>query len=146
MPRIERTARVEWEGSVARGEGRIDGESGAFSGVPFSLPSRIGDPDGKTSPEELLAAATAGCFTMSLGSELARDSTPPARLEVHCKIVMDEVAGEGHQIVGAELTVDAEIEGSSGEALAAALERAEAGCPFTTLLRKAGATVSVSQS
>lgn len=144
MPRIERSATVEWEGSVARGAGTISGESGAFSGLPFSLPSRIGDPDGRTSPEELLAGATAGCFTMSLGSELARDGTPPTRLEVHCLIVMDEVPGEGHQIVGAELTVDAGVDGSSAEALAAAIERADAGCPFSSLLRRAGATVSVS--
>lgn len=143
MPRIERSAKVEWEGSVSRGAGTLSGETGAFSGLPFSLPSRIGDPDGKTSPEELLAAATAGCYTMSLGSELARDQTPPQRLEVRCTIVMDEVAGEGHQIVGAQIVVQADAEGATDEALAAALERADAGCPFSTLLRKAGATVSV---
>jgi osmotically inducible protein OsmC len=145
VPRIERSVKVEWEGSVSRGAGTITGDTGAFSGLPFSLPSRIGDPEGKTSPEELLAAATAGCFTMSLGSELARDKTPPAHLEVHCVIVMDEVPDEGHQIVGADLTVHADAEGVSDEALEAAIERAEAGCPFTTLLKKAGATVTVSR-
>ena len=109
MPRIERSAKVEWEGNVARGAGTLSGATGAFSRLPFTLPSRIGDPDGKTSPEELLAAATAGCFTMSLGSELVRDGTPAGRLEVHCRIIMDEVAGEGHQIVGAELAVSAVV-------------------------------------
>ena len=99
---------VVWEGNVARGQGAITADSGAFSALPYTLPSRIGDPEGKTSPEELLAAATAGCLTMSVASELARDGTPPGRLEVHCKIVMDEVDGEGHQIVGAELTVRVE--------------------------------------
>ena len=143
MPRIERTATVEWQGSVARGAGTITADTGAFSALPFTLPSRIGDPEGKTSPEELLAAATAGCLAMSLGSELARDGTPPGRLEVHCRIVMDEVTGEGHQIVGAELTVRAEVEGASRDALGAALDRADEGCPFSTLLRKAGATVTV---
>ena len=145
MPRIERTAKVEWEGSVARGAGTLSGATGAFSGLPFSLPSRIGDVEGKTSPEELLAAATAGCFTMSLGSELTRDGTPAGHLEVTCTIVMDEVPGEGHQIVGAHLALHAEVEGSDDAALAAAIERAEAGCPFTTLLRKAGAKVEVSR-
>jgi lipoyl-dependent peroxiredoxin len=145
VPRIERSATVEWEGNVARGQGTITADTGAFSALPFTLPSRIGDPEGKTSPEELLAAATAGCFTMSLGSELVRDGTPPGRLEVHCRIVMDEVPDEGHQIVGAELTVRADVEGSSDDALAAAFERADKGCPFSTLLRKAGATVSVSR-
>jgi organic hydroperoxide reductase OsmC/OhrA len=58
---------------------------------------------------------------------------------------MDEVPDEGHQIVGAELTVRADVEGSSDDALAAAFERADKSCPFSTLLRKAGATVSVSR-
>jgi osmotically inducible protein OsmC len=143
VPRIERSAKVEWEGSVARGAGTISGDTGAFTGLPYTLASRIDSPDGKTSPEELLAAATAGCFTMSLGSELARDGTPPTRLEIHCVIVMDEVPDQGHQIVGADITVEAEVEGGSEQALAAAIERANAGCPFTSLLRRAGATVTV---
>ena len=146
MPRIERSAKVEWEGSVSRGAGTITGDTGAFSGLPFSLPSRIGQVEGSTSPEELLAAATAGCFTMSLGSELARDKTPPTRLKIQCLIVMDEVPDQGHQIVGAEITVDAEVEGTSEEALAAAIERADEGCPFSSLLRRAGATVTVKRS
>ena len=91
-------------------------------------------------------ALWAGCFTMSLGSELARDRTPPTRLEVQCVIVMDEVPGQGHQIVGANITVRAEAEGTSDEALAAAIERADEGCPFSSLLRRAGATVAVSRA
>ena len=146
MPRIERSAKVEWEGSVARGAGTITGDTGAFSGLPYTLASRLGDPEGKTSPEELLAAATAGCFTTSLGSELARDKTPPTRLEIHCLIVMDEVPGQGHQIVGADITVRAEVEGATEEALAAAIERADEGCPFSALLKRAGATVTVSRA
>jgi len=146
VPRIERTATVEWEGNVARGHGTITADTGAFSGLPFTLASRIGDPEGKTSPEELLAAATAGCFTMSLGSELVRDGTPPGKLDVHCRIVMDEVPDEGHQIVGAELTVRTDVEGTSDDSLTAAFERADEGCPFSTLLRKAGVTVSISRA
>jgi osmotically inducible protein OsmC len=145
VPRIERSATVAWEGNVARGAGRLSAESGAFTELPFTLASRIGDPEGKTSPEELLAAATAGCFAMSLGSELARDGTPPGRLDVQCTIVMDEVPDEGHQIVGAELSVRADVDGVSEGSLAAAFERAEAGCPFSTLLKKAGARVNVSR-
>ena len=146
MPRIERTSTVTWDGNVARGEGSLTAAtSGAFDALPFSLPTRIGQAEGKTSPEELLAAATAGCYAMSLGSELARDGTPPGRLEVRCKIVMDEVPDEGHQIVGAELAVRADADGASDEALDAALERAEAGCPFSTLLKKARVRVDVSR-
>jgi lipoyl-dependent peroxiredoxin len=145
MPRIERSATVVWDGNVARGSGQISGATGAFSGLPFTLASRIGNPEGKTSPEELLAAAHAGCFTMSLGSELARDNTPAGRLEVHCTIVMDEIPGEGHQIVGSNVTVHADVDGASEDSLAAAVQRADEGCPFSTLLKKAGAAVHVSR-
>lgn len=145
MPRIERSATVVWDGNVARGSGHITGETGAFSELPYTLASRIGNPEGKTSPEELLAAAHAGCFTMSLGSELARDNTPAGHLEVHCTIVMDEVPGEGHQIVGSNVTVLAQVEGASDESLADAVRRADEGCPFSTLLRKAGAEVHVTR-
>jgi len=143
MPRIERSAKVVWDGNVARGTGHLSGDTGAFSELPFTLASRIGNPEGKTSPEELLAAAHAGCFTMSLGSELARDSTPAGRLEVHCTIVMDEIPDEGHQIVGSNVTVHADVEGTSDDSLAAAVQRADEGCPFSTLLKKAGAEVRV---
>ena len=145
MPRIERSATVIWDGNVARGSGNLSGDTGAFTDLPFTLASRIGNPEGKTSPEELLAAAHAGCFTMSLGSELARDSTPAGHLEVHCTIVMDEVPGEGHQIVGSNVTVLAQVEGASDEALAEAVRRADEGCPFSTLLKKAGAEVRVTR-
>ena len=70
MPHIERTAHVGWDGNLARGAGTLDAESGAFARLPFSLPSRVDEPGGKTSPEELLAAAHGGCITMSLAGEL----------------------------------------------------------------------------
>ena len=82
MPHIERTAHVRWDGNVARGAGSLDAASPARSrSCPFSLPSRIGDPDGKTSPEELLAAAHGGCITMSLAGVLTAAGTPPGRLD-----------------------------------------------------------------
>jgi osmotically inducible protein OsmC len=145
MPRIERSARVVWDGNVARGSGHISADTEAFTELPFTLASRIGNPEGKTSPEELLAAAHAACFTMSLGSELARESTPAGHLEAHCTIVMDEIPGEGHQIVGSNVTVRADVEGASDEALAEAIRRADDGCPFSSLLKKAGAEVRVSR-
>src|SRR5579885_3683183 len=117
MPRIERSARVAWRGSVARGSGTLGAAGGAFANLPFTLASRIGEPEGKTSPEELLAAAHAGCFAMSLGSELARDGTPPDAIDVDCTIVMDEVEGQGHQIVGSQIEVRAETP-ASADALA----------------------------
>jgi osmotically inducible protein OsmC len=144
MPRIERTAAIVWEGNVARGGGTITAGTGAFEALPYSLPARVGRPDGKTSPEELLAAAHGGCLTMSFATELTQAGTPPGRLETTCRIVMDEVPGEGHQIVASSVTLAAAVEGVERATLAEILERADAGCPFSTLLRKAGVEVTVS--
>ena len=143
MPRIERTAEVRWDGNVARGTGAITAATGAFSALPFSLPTRIGAAEGKTSPEELLAAAHAGCFAMSLASELTTDGTPPGRLDVRCTIVMDEVPDQGHQIVGSNIVVRVEAEGAPEDALSAVIERAHASCPFSTLLTNAGVEVTI---
>ncbi|MDX6480898.1 MAG: lipoyl-dependent peroxiredoxin [Gaiellaceae bacterium] len=144
MPHIERTARVHWDGNVARGAGSLDAVSGAFAHLPFSLPSRIGDPEGKTSPEELLAAAHGGCITMSLAGELAKAGTPPGHLDTTVTIHMDEVEGQGHQIVGSVVEFVVEVEGADEAGLQAAVHEADAGCPFSALLKRAGATVDVS--
>lgn len=144
MPRIERSATIVWEGNVARGRGSITADTGAFDALPFSLPTRIGQAEGKTSPEELLAAAHGGCITMSLASELTQAGTPPGRLGVSCRIVMDEVEGQGHQIVASHVTVTAAVDGIDDAALAEAAAKADEGCPFSQLLKRAGAEVHVS--
>jgi len=143
MPHIERTAHIGWDGNVARGAGTLDAESGAFARLPFSLPSRIADPGGKTSPEELLAAAHGGCITMSLAGELTSVGTPPGRIDTDVTIVMDEVEGQGHQIVGSQVEFVVRAQGVDNAALQAVLEKADAGCPFSQLLKRAGATVTV---
>jgi lipoyl-dependent peroxiredoxin len=144
MPRIERTAELSWEGGLARGTGLMTAASGAFAGLGFSLPARIEKVDGKTSPEELLAAAHGGCLTMSLVGELRQAGVPPGRLDVHCTIVMDEVASGSHQIVGSHVEAVVSVEGLDDATLQAALAKADEGCPFSTLLRNAGAAVDVS--
>jgi lipoyl-dependent peroxiredoxin len=144
MPRIERSARIVWEGNAARGSGTLSGGSGAFEELGFSLPTRIGKPEGKTSPEELLAAAHGGCITMSLSGELSKAGTPPGRLDVTCRIVMDEVEGQGHQIVASHVDAVVGVEGLDEAGLQAVLATANAGCPFSALLRRAGAEVHVS--
>lgn len=147
MPRIEREAEVSWEGSVARGAGHMTAaSSGSFEGLPFSLPSRIERVAGRTSPEELLAAAHGGCFAMSLGSELARVGAEVAHLSVHCTITMDEVGDRGHQIVHSSIVATATGTGFDAETLARVAEEADRGCPFSTLLRNAGAGVEVTAS
>lgn len=143
MARIERTASIVWEGNVARGGGAITAGSGAFDALPYTLATRVGNPEGKTSPEELLAAAHGGCLTMSLATELTQAGTPPGRIESRCLVVMDEVPGQGHQIVASHVRLRADVEDVDNAELAAALERADAGCPFSTLLRNAGVEVRI---
>jgi osmotically inducible protein OsmC len=143
MPKIERSASITWEGNVARGTGHISGDTGAFTDLPFSLPTRIGAAEGKTSPEELLAAAHGGCITMSLASELTQAGTPPTRLDVSVTIVMDEVEGQGHQIVGSNVELTAAAEGVDDATLQQHVAQADEGCPFSQLLKRAGANVQV---
>ena len=144
MPRIERTADVAWEGNLARGAGLLTAGSAAFADLGFSLATRIAQREGKTSPEELLAAAHGGCLTMSVAGELSGSDTPPGRLDVHCLIVMDEVAGGGHQIVASYGEVVAGVDGLDDDGLQVAVAKADEGCPFSALLRNAGAEVHVS--
>lgn len=142
MPRIVREADLVWEGSVARGAGVVRAASSEAFELPVTLASRVSDPAGKTSPEELLAAAHATCFVTSLGSELARAGTPPERLEIHCTILMDEVEGVGHRIVSSTLAARGVVPGSDAAAFAQAAELADAGCPFSALI-KGTATVTI---
>jgi osmotically inducible protein OsmC len=142
MPRIVREADIVWEGTTARGSGVVTAvSSGAFA-LPTTIASRVADPEGKTSPEELLAAAHASCFVTSLGSELARAGTPPERMQVRCTITMDEVEGMGHRIVSSAIAARGTVPGSDQAAFAQAAEAADAGCPFSSLI-KASATVTV---
>ena len=144
MPRIVREAGVRWEGNLARGTGAITAaSSGAFVELPFSIASRIAAAPDKTSPEELLAAAHGGCFTMSLAGELTKAGTPPEQLDVRCTITMDEVAGKGHQIVHSQIVAHGTVPDCDEAAFAQAAEAADAGCPFSALIR-ASATVAVS--
>ena len=142
MPRIVREADIAWEGTTARGSGVVTAASSGAFALPTTIASRVGDPEGKTSPEELLAAAHASCFVTSLGSELARAGTPPERLDVHCRIVMDEVEGIGHRIVASYLSARGVVPGCDQAGFAQAAEEADMGCPFSALI-KASATVTV---
>ena len=142
MPRIVREADVSWEGTTARGAGVVTAASSGAFALPVTIASRVGDPAGKTSPEELLAAAHATCFVTSLGSELARAGTPPEHLDVHCTITMDEVEGRGHLIVASAISARGRAPGADAESFARAAEAADAGCPFSALIR-ASATVTI---
>jgi osmotically inducible protein OsmC len=141
VPRIERSADVRWEGDPARGVGSISARSGAFSKLPYSLATRVGNPDGKTSPEELLAAAHAGCYAMSLAGELAGAGTQPERLDVTATVIMDEVGGS-HRIVASELHARARVQGMDRAAFERAARAADEGCPFSALIKASG-TVTI---
>jgi osmotically inducible protein OsmC len=141
MPRIVREADVVWTGTVSRGSGVVTAtSSGAFE-LPVTLASRVAEPEGKTSPEELLAAAHASCFVTSLGSELHRAGAPAERVDVHCTITMDEVEGKGHLIVHSALAARVVAPGADDALLQAAAKAADEGCPFSSLI-KGSATVT----
>jgi osmotically inducible protein OsmC len=143
VPRIERHANVVWEGNLARGTGRISGGTGAFENLEYSNAVRIGKGnEGKTSPEELLAAAHAGCLATSVAGELTRAGWPPERLDVTANIVMDEVEGKGHLIVESQVRVRARVPGIEESAFPQIVEKADSGCPFSALIR-ASAKVSI---
>jgi osmotically inducible protein OsmC len=134
MPRISRTASVGWEGNLARGEGAISGQSGALDGLPYTLATRIGEPEGKTSPEELLAAAVGGCFAMSLAGELTQAGTPPRHLDVTAVCTVDEVAGQ-HLVTAVELRVRGTVPATDAEAFERVARKAEEGCTMAALVR-----------
>ena len=142
MPRIERTAEAVWQGRSATGAGTIAGRSSGAFQLAYSEPSRVGDPAGQTSPEELIAAAHAGCYAMSLAAEISKLRAEPRRLSVTATCVMDEVEGKGHLVVASTLEVSAEVPGLDEAAFHEAVERADAGCPISTLIR-GSASVSV---
>jgi osmotically inducible protein OsmC len=141
VPRIVREADVAWEGSLSRGAGVATAGTGAFA-LPVDLPARVGDPGDKTSPEELLAAAHATFYATSIAGEIARAGGTVERVDVRCRITMDEVAGKGHQIVASDVAVKARASGIDADGLAEAARVADEGCPFSALIR-ASASVSV---
>jgi lipoyl-dependent peroxiredoxin len=139
----DRTAHVTWSGSLLEGAGTITSVgSGAFGPLDVTWAARTEDSSEWTSPEELLAAAHATCFVTSLGSELARLGTPPERMYVRCTITMDEVEGAGHRIVASDISARAVAPGADPASFARAADEANAGCPFSALIR-ATATVTV---
>jgi osmotically inducible protein OsmC len=142
VPRIVREAEIAWVGTTARGSGVVTALSSGSFALETTIASRVADPEGKTSPEELLAAAHASCFVTSLGSELARAGTPPERMHVQCTITMDEVEGAGHRIVASAITARGVVPGCDQAGFAQAAEDADVGCPFSALI-KASATVTV---
>jgi len=110
------------------------GSSGLFKDVPVSWSARTEAPGGKSSPEELLAAAHATCFSMALSAGLARAGTPPKRLEVSAKVTFDKV-GDNWTVVSSALDVRGEVPGADAEKFKQAAEGAKDNCPISRALK-----------
>jgi osmotically inducible protein OsmC len=126
-----RTAEVTWNGSLLDGSGTIDRVgSGAFAPLPVSWSSRAEEPAGKTSPEELIAAAWASCFSMALANGLAQAGNPPERLSTSVSVTF--VPGTG--ITKGEITVRGSVPGVDGPAFGEAASDAKQNCPVSKAL------------
>ena len=127
----DRTASVTWSGSLIEGSGRINSVgSGAFGPLDVTWASRAEEPAGRTSPEELIAAAHASCFSMALSGALAKAGSPPERLETTATVTFQP--GEG--ITKSALTVRGTIPGMDEDAFREAAEGAKKGCPVSQAL------------
>jgi osmotically inducible protein OsmC len=133
MAAVQRTAELDWTGSIARGSGVVSGRSGAISGLPVTVASRFGAPEGKTSPEELIAAAHATCFTMALGSILAAQRTPPEQLRVTATVTL-ETSGTP-AIASSQLEAHGVVPGADAASFDRAAHEAEQTCPVSRALR-----------
>ena len=128
----ERRAEAVWEGSLMEGSGTITNTgSGALPQLPVTWTSRAESPDGRTSPEELIAAAHAACFAMALSHALAEAGSPPERLETSATITF--VPGTG--ITKAALTVTGRVPGIDEQAFQQAADGAKDGCPVSGALK-----------
>lgn len=130
-----RRAEATWNGSLLEGSGRVSARSsGAFDDLPVTWASRTESSDGRTSPEELVAAAHAACFSMALSGGLARAGTPPEQLDVSAEVTFDKL-DEGWGVTRSQLTVRGRVPGMSAEEFQAAAETAKAGCPISRALK-----------
>ena len=128
----DRTAQVTWEGSLLEGSGTIEQVgSGAFGPLPVTWAARSEDASGgKTSPEELIAAAHASCFSMALSNGLAKDGNPPERLDTSATVTF--VPGTG--ITKIALTIRGRVPGLDADAFREAAETAKENCPVSKAL------------
>lgn len=129
-----RTAHAVWDGDLIKGHGRVKGESGALPDVAVSWASRTEAPAGKTSPEELLAAAHAACFSMALSAGLGRIQKPPEHLEVSAAVTFDKV-GDGWKVTASAITVVGKVPGISAEEFEKAAQGAGQNCPISGALK-----------
>ena len=127
----ERHAHVTWQGDLMHGSGTVETVgSGAFADLPVSWPSRAEQPDENTSPEELIAAAHASCFSMALSGALAKQGSPPEQLDSSATVTF--VPGTG--ITKIALTVTGRVPGLDDDGFRQAAEQAKDNCPVSKAL------------
>lgn len=130
---MERTASAIWHGSIKEGKGTISTQSGVLKETQYSFSARFEDGIG-TNPEELIAAAHAGCFTMALSGQLGAANLTADSLETTAKVKLEKVEG-GFAITAIHLVTEARIPGASEEAFNTAAQNAKNGCPISKLFK-----------
>jgi osmotically inducible protein OsmC len=128
-----RKASAGWNGSLKDGKGTISTESGVLSKTPYSFATRFENARG-TNPEELIAAAHAGCFTMALSAELGKAGITPANLETSAAVTLEKLEA-GFTVTKVHLEVTANIPDADPAAFEKAAQTAKAGCPISRLLK-----------
>ena len=130
-----RRAEASWNGDLMSGSGVVSAvTSGAFTSLPVTWGSRTEKSDGRTSPEELVAAAHASCYCMALSAGLGRAGTPPESLEVSAEVTFDKV-GDGWKVTSSRLTVVGSVPGADAAGFQSAAEAAKDGCPISGALK-----------
>lgn len=130
----DRSATVTWKGSLTGGQGTIKSGSGALSDVPVTWASRVEEPNGKTSPEELLAAAEAECYAMVLSNMLTQQNNTPEQLVVTATCTVERQGG-GLKITTMRLDVQGQVQGVDEESFSRLAQEAEQNCPVSNTLR-----------
>jgi osmotically inducible protein OsmC len=140
MAIADRSATTTWQGSLAAGDGQVSGDSGAIDELAVDWAARTEEPGGKTSPEELAAAAHSSCFAMAFALKLAEAGGRPQKLDVSATVTLDEVDG-APTVTSSALKVGAQVDGLDEDAFDAVVTEAMALCPIGRLF--AGAEVTV---
>ena len=128
---MDRTATAEWQGGLKDGKGTVSTASGVLKETQYSFSTRFENGVG-TNPEELIAAAHAGCFTMALSAQLGEANLRPDSLRTEAKVTLDKVEG-GFGITAIHLTTEARIPGADEAAFQKAADAAKKGCPISKL-------------
>ena len=133
MASIKRSASAQWQGTGKDGKGALTTQSGTLKGTPYGFNSRFGDGQG-TNPEELIAAAHAGCFTMALSFALAGAGYTDGTLDTDARVTVDK-DGDGFTITSSKLHLKAKVPGIAADEFARIAEEAKANCPVSKLLK-----------